>query len=179
MPAKTRERGPETRGRTTFYKGIKMRSRLEADFASTLGRHGEIWEYEPFCFAADGVQWLPDFRVSYPGQKTAQYIEVKPAQLMWQGGLASIVGMIDSLLQKMSVAWESEPDAHLLLAFHRYGQRWPDFEAVGAPGRPWMCSDNLSPNVMFEIWQGMGQIAALPTAPESARALRKVAVNAR
>ncbi len=179
MVARTADSRPETKGRTTLYKGIKMRSRLEADYASTLGRHGEVWEYEPFCFAADGVQWLPDFRISHPGHKSARYVEVKPAQLLWRGGLVDIVEMVDAFLRRMSVAWESEPDAYLTLAFHRYGQQWPDFEVCGAPDTPWMCADNLSPNVFFEIWQGMGQKAALPTAPESARALRKVAASVR
>lgn len=178
MPADTKNR-PETRGRPTLYKGIRMRSRLEADFAATIGGGGEVWEYEPECFAADGVQWLPDFRLSYPPSKVRWYVEVKPVQLLQVGSMPDIVGKIDAILRQMSVAWESEPDACLVLALHRYGRPLPDFEIRGAPGMPWGCIDNLSPNSMLLTWPGMGQQAALPTAPESARSLREATSSAR
>lgn len=29
----------------------------------TLDRQGWEWAYEPDCFAGEGGQWLPDFRV--------------------------------------------------------------------------------------------------------------------
>ena len=51
------------KARPTIYKGIHMRSRLEATFAQHLdhsdcGRH---WRYEPECFADETGQYLPDF----------------------------------------------------------------------------------------------------------------------
>jgi len=40
--------------RITVYRGIEMRSRLEALAAAYLDRHGFAWEYEPICFAGIG-----------------------------------------------------------------------------------------------------------------------------
>jgi hypothetical protein len=172
VPAET-----EFKARPTLYKGIQMRSRLEADFASTLGRHGQTWKYEPTCFAADGVQWLPDFGefMTFEGKTYSRYIEVKPAaQFLWEPPtMTAIVEKIDAILTQMSVAWESEPDAGLALALHTYGRDFPDFEISGSCGRPWMCVDSLTPNAMFLIWPGMGQQGALPSAPESARERRR------
>lgn len=160
-------------GRATLYKGILMRSRLEADYAATLDRDGKSWEYEPVCFAADGVQWLPDFRITWPGEerKSPCYVEVKPSTLLGApGGMSGFVGQVDAILRQMAVAWESEPDAWLNLVLHTYGRRYPDFEVSGSSGRPWMCNDNLTPNAMFLIWPGMGQSDALPPAnPHAAK----------
>ena len=62
--------------RPTIYKGIKMRSRLEARFAAGLDLIGADWEYEPHCFASEHGQYLPDFKVAGPWADW--YIEVKP-----------------------------------------------------------------------------------------------------
>jgi hypothetical protein len=166
------------KGRPTLYKGIQMRSRLEADYAGALDRDSASWEYEPTCFAADGVQWLPDFRITYasaPG--LARYVEVKPATLLTAAqGMAAVVEQVDAILRRMSVAWDSEPNAILTLVLHTYGRHWPDFEVSGIPGRPWMCVDNLTPNAMELVWPGMGQRDALPTANAHAA---EVAASAR
>ena len=69
----------EIKARTTMYKGIKMRSRLEADFAAFLDQSDADWDYEPFCFAGPDGQWLPDFLVILNGHRI--YIEVKPESL--------------------------------------------------------------------------------------------------
>lgn len=80
-------------GRPTTYKGIQMRSRLEAATAAAFDRHDVAWTYEPECFQAeDGSQYLPDFLViidlAYVTkdphntlevvEKAAVYFEVKP-----------------------------------------------------------------------------------------------------
>jgi hypothetical protein len=48
----------------TMYKGVQMKSRLEADVAFLLDQMGCEWEYEPQSFLLnDGTHYLPDFRV--------------------------------------------------------------------------------------------------------------------
>lgn len=76
MPAKTTQDQPETRGRSTLYRGIRMRSRLEADFAAYLDRTGQDWGYETECLASDEGQWLPDFTVDHI------LMEIKPTALL-------------------------------------------------------------------------------------------------
>ena len=49
--------------RPTIYKGIQMRSRLEAGFAAWLDRVNLSWEYEPHALANEHGQYLPDFLV--------------------------------------------------------------------------------------------------------------------
>lgn len=72
--------------RTTIYKGVTMRSRLEAGFARWLDEVGAPWEYEPCAFAADdGWQYLPDFRLTgaLDGVKSDRiFAEVKPSTWM-------------------------------------------------------------------------------------------------
>lgn len=41
----------------TVYRGIQMRSRLEAKWACCFDQLGWTWEYEPF----DLKGWIPDF----------------------------------------------------------------------------------------------------------------------
>lgn len=71
--------------RPTLYKGIQMRSRLEAQYAAFLDQWGVApWQYEPDCFADETGQYLPDFVIRYDlirpegGDKRPHYIEVKP-----------------------------------------------------------------------------------------------------
>lgn len=48
--------------RPTTYKGVPMRSRLEARFARWIdGIPGITWEYEPRAFADGQGEYLPDF----------------------------------------------------------------------------------------------------------------------
>lgn len=112
------DRTPPTWGRPTTYKGIQMRSRLEASFAAGLDkamvREPELfdpptWEYEPNCFADERGQYLPDFAVSMrtPDGPRRSYIEVKPRIIddaHWR-----------SITDRMAVIWSSEPDAVLTL----------------------------------------------------------------
>lgn len=68
--------------RPTVYRGVRMRSRLEAQFAQVLDKAQFEWEYEPECYADQTGQYLPDFKVSAtPGQgvlPTPWFVEVKP-----------------------------------------------------------------------------------------------------
>lgn len=69
------------KARPTVYKGIQMRSRLEAGFAMWLDEEGLIWEYEPKAFAGERGQYLPDFAVEMSVDGAAPrtgYIETKP-----------------------------------------------------------------------------------------------------
>ena len=80
------------KGRPTVYKGIEMRSRLEADYAAHLDRSGVKWEYEPTCFAGPKGQWLPDFRHhkrirfnkedGLPDEFIPVYTEIKPVSFV-------------------------------------------------------------------------------------------------
>lgn len=70
--------------RPTLYRGIQMRSRLEARFARSLDQAGVGWAYERDCFAAPAGEYLPDFCLRIPyfphgdTQARTVYVEVKP-----------------------------------------------------------------------------------------------------
>lgn len=64
-------------GRWTTYKGVKMRSRLEASFAAHLDSLDVTWAYEPRCYADETGQYLPDFQVTKDDLPPLFY-EVKP-----------------------------------------------------------------------------------------------------
>ena len=90
------------KARPTIYKGIEMRSRLEARWAQVFEdmRVGtgnrSVWEYEPFCFANDKGQYLPDFR-----QKLGDswiYYEIKP-----------FVNNPIPIMEQMEIILDSEP----------------------------------------------------------------------
>lgn len=58
----------------TWWKGIKMRSKLEASWARWLDGHGIAWTYEPEAWCLEhGIAYLPDFWL--PQMKTV--LEVK------------------------------------------------------------------------------------------------------
>lgn len=153
MPASTASR-PETRGRATLYRGVRMRSRLEADFAGSLDASGAAWEYEPECYASGAVQWLPDFRVT-PGDKTV-LIEVKPTSLAFPAEPRADYGPtadhVDAILRRMAVAWDSEPSAWLNLEFWTY-REGTSLRVLGRNGHPWIAWATDYP----VLWQGMGQ----------------------
>lgn len=103
------------KARPTTYKGIQMRSRLEAGFAAWLDGISDRWEYEPRAFAGDGGQYLPDFSfqvMTKDGERTA-YVETKPTEQDATGAIT-----------RMTIIWESEPASVLLLA-------WPGLTAPG------------------------------------------------
>lgn len=61
--------------RSTTFRGIRMRSRLEASLAAILSDADLDWDYEPECFASENGQYLPDFVVRSKGGPV--YVEVK------------------------------------------------------------------------------------------------------
>lgn len=99
--------------RPTTYKGIQMRSRLEALFAAELDALGAEWVYEPRAYAGDGGQYLPDFQILTSPQQQPYtrpyFIEVRP----------TVEGAFRAMPQ-MQVILESLPDAILHVVV------WPD-----------------------------------------------------
>lgn len=93
--------------RPTTYKGIKMRSRLEAGYAAHLDHSRVAWEYEPECFGDELGQYLPDFRVKTPTDTF--YIEIKPNREQ-----AERAG------DRMRIIHSSEPGAHLVIRYPIY-----------------------------------------------------------
>ena len=77
---------PRMAARPTTYKGVKMRSRLEAAWAEQFDAVHWTWQYEPHCFATSEGQYLPDFHLSIPLLSDNIYVEVKPAYFMTQEG---------------------------------------------------------------------------------------------
>lgn len=113
----------EIKARPTLYRGIQMRSRLEADYAASLDRGEVEWEYEPVCFGGPDGQWLPDFRILRHG--SVAYIEVKPRTLpddQWE-----------AILTRMTVAWLTDPRAYLNLVLWSYGDPARHISFVGLP----------------------------------------------
>ena len=144
--------------RPTTYKGIQMRSRLEADYAAALDRDGETWEYEPKCFGGPDGQWLPDFRVGSDGV----YTEIKPAYLIeWDtDSVIDVYERVDKILRRMTVAWLSEPDAHLGLIFWVYGKEQAEapLSLLGSSDRPsWLAFTSGTRDLPL-LWPGMGQL---------------------
>lgn len=123
--------------RPTVYRGIAMRSRLEASYAQWLDEIGVLWRYEPNAYAGLGGQYLPDFIVSSPpgdrGRAAGMdVIEVRPTlETAWLA------------LDRIVVVWESRPDAWLIVdvpgvgfysrAPHFAGWRWVSAPWVGIP----------------------------------------------
>lgn len=110
------------KARPTTYRGIPMRSRLEARFAATLDEFvaavnvdgGDVrWEYEPRAFANERGQYLPDFAI-YTEVGTNWFIEVRP----------HYEGMVKALPQ-MQVILDSDPDATLWVV-SPVGSYWRD-----------------------------------------------------
>lgn len=139
------------KARPTTYKGIEMRSRLEAGCATWLDEVGLGWEYEPQCFASDRGQYLPDFFlpvVELIAVGTVPlYLECKPLEPDWDemaANLAIIRASVDrSFLVVMwpgRTALLTDPDmphadAHWIILDHlgavalalpSDAQPWPD-----------------------------------------------------
>lgn len=71
------------KARKTLYKGVEMRSRLEAGFAQWCDQSCIPWEYEPHALGGEQGQWLPDFKLKVLWQCGGfelwhLYVEVKP-----------------------------------------------------------------------------------------------------
>lgn len=115
--------------RPTTYRGVEMRSRLEARYASWLDQAGATWKYEPCAFADGADQYLPDFRVDHVQmfkRDHTVYVEVKP----------TVEQAIDAI-PRMAIIWASEPDA--LLVVEAGCQSWNGMCAaiIGGSIDPW------------------------------------------
>ena len=100
--------------RPTVYKGIQMRSRMEAGYAAWLDKFEMKWEYEPCAFGYEAGQYLPDFRIqSVPllgrGDRNV-YIECKPWTFFVDDPKREL-----ELFRRMWSITESDPDALLLI----------------------------------------------------------------
>lgn len=146
------------KARPTLYRGIRMRSRLEADYAAALDRQEIAWEYEPECFASRNGQWLPDFRVQYGGGHAL--IELKPLSIL-DGEPADVVHTIDPLLQRMTIAWASSPGITLQLAVWQYGGPERLVLTCGDEHDAWIA--NFEHQDFPLLWLGMGQYQRLMT----------------
>jgi hypothetical protein len=115
--------------RPTTYNGIEMRSRTEARFAAFLDEHNFTWTYEPRAFASAKGQYLPDFRLAFGPHATrtpVAYVEIK--------GTVADERAEAEILDRMSIIWDSEPEALLVLAASIYehglllysSRSWPD-----------------------------------------------------
>jgi len=101
------------KAKPTRYKGIRMRSRLEATAARTLDGYEIPWKYEPRIFSRrfrKGTGYKPDFQL-WPGSASPWYVEIKPTGLYDRQPAARLRAALD----KMSVIRDSEPDAVFVL----------------------------------------------------------------
>lgn len=107
-----------------IYRGIQMRSKLEAEFAWLLDERGLVWQYEPRIYRSDMEPgYIPDFMVNERGDRC--YVEVKPT-----------FKQAKAARERMKAIWTVDPEALLVIVS---GDGW--WQAT-APGR-----DN------WETWQ--------------------------
>lgn len=125
--------------RPTTYKGIEMRSRLEATVAANLDLWGYDWEYEPRAYAAGRVQYLPDFVLKVDG-RLASVLEVKGAD----------PGDTRQVFDQMSVIWRSEPTAFLVLVV----AEWIASGAWSKSGAPRASFMVMLPDIPEKIYAG-------------------------
>lgn len=121
--------------RPTTYRGIPMRSRLEASVAAELDQlvdllapSGEVgsWAYEERAFASQDGQYLPDFRFAMPTISAPWFIEAKPT-------LEAVL----AVLGRMQIIWDSEPTAFLSVAMPIDGEICFALSASGDGDRTW------------------------------------------
>jgi len=65
----------------TTYRGVRFRSRLEAQYATFFDAIGTVWQYEPEGYISGSTKYLPDFwlpDVASRGKPGGVYFEVKP-----------------------------------------------------------------------------------------------------
>lgn len=147
---------PQTRthGRATTYRGIRMRSRLEAHFAQVLDSRGVPWEYEPQCFADVTGQYLPDFAV--PGDYgRRRYIDVKPDNFTDAAAV--------KLKRQMEIIWSTDPRAELEIAWRKYGQDDSILSWSAAEGGEWEEVSSAQLKLVALVCGCGHSIAGLPT----------------
>lgn len=106
--------------RPTTYKGIPMRSRLEARVAAYLDLgFNRGWLYEPRAFANETGQYLPDFQLPADDEFPQDlFVEVRPT-----------LDRAYQACKPMEIIWDSIPNAFLVIAIPDLGQalwRLPD-----------------------------------------------------
>lgn len=95
----------------TYYNGIRMRSRTEANYAAWASQWWR-WRYEPFAFADEIGQWRFDFelrevRTAWTPKPVSVFVEVKPGSWMIERDKAAK----NSLLARIGSAFSTDPDA--------------------------------------------------------------------
>jgi len=101
-------------GFETIYRGIRFKSRLEADVAAALDKTAVPWAYEPCTFAprvAGSVAWIPDFRIELGG--VVMFVEAKPVDLL--------VPELARQVRRVAVAWETDPLVTVQLLCWKFG----------------------------------------------------------
>lgn len=114
--------------RPTTYRGIKMRSRLEASVAAEFDQFGYEWAYEPRAYANASGQYLPDFQIlTMPSGPLPRptFMEVRPT--IERAYLA---------MSQMPIIWDSEPRAFLII--HVPGEDGLSWFASGSESRRWL-----------------------------------------
>lgn len=106
--------------RPTVYRGIQMRSRMEADHAAFLDDAGFTWRYEPRAYGSQDGQYLPDFELIGLDQPT--FVEVKPTMEAAFRAMARVPIILDSVpnAKLMISVW---PERHLFM-FRRESRTW-------------------------------------------------------
>lgn len=119
--------------RPTVYRGIQMRSRLEAKTAASLDAHEVPWLYEPRCYANQRDQYLPDFELwGASPQIPTVYLEMK-------GLVDRSEQSVRAFLDRMEVIWSSEPEARLTFVGTGLEHPW-----LGLEGEWWQGSMPLA-----------------------------------
>ena len=118
------------RARPTTYRGIRMRSRLEAEYARQLDAKGARWEYEPRAYADQTGTYLPDFEVL--GLRHPTFVEIKGEHDEEK---------TETAMERMEIIWSSVPDAVLYLVF---GDGTPSLVTRGRRWEPLVASDDAA-----------------------------------
>lgn len=88
----------------TTYRGIRMRSQLEARQAARMDLYGWHWEYEPERFYSQDDTYLPDFWVDM-GKSVDCYLEIKGAY----------PDDMRAVQKRMEIVWRTKPEAFLCI----------------------------------------------------------------
>jgi hypothetical protein len=95
------------------YKGIQMRSALEARHAGKLDMSRLTWKYEPERFYSKADTYLPDFWVQMPDGGDC-YLELNGATPK----------KLPAIKRRMEIIWETRPDAFLCIIIDQDSRMW-------------------------------------------------------
>lgn len=145
------------KARPTTYKGIAMRSRLEARVAAWLDSLGIRWTYEPHAFASEKGQYLPDFELhfmpfaetvaSHTGQRV--FLEVKRPYNSSDEYFAA--------RERVAIVFDSLPRAVVLIGHEDMLERGL-VEAFGYASKPTSSRQHL----LVEVAVGLGIMECPP-----------------